>query len=220
MKKLKTSGQVLVFVAHADDETIGCGGYIPILTERGYSVTVAVASCGRFARGDQEIDNRPHAIEACRILGVEDIHFLDLEDQRFEQYGTREIVGRLDGLGLEPGLILTHCGRDLNRDHRVIHEIALIYARPLTRRIRVLGCEIINSAEFAGDAFRPNYYVDIEQTLEAKKQAFGCYGNEARPFPHPYSIEGLEVKARQRGLEVGLPFAEAYQVIRWFDGPS
>lgn len=218
MEKPKTNGQVLVFVAHADDETIGCGGYIPILAERGLDVTVVIASCGRFARSDREVDNRPDAVEACRVLGVGDVRFLDLDDQRFEQYATREIVGRLEGLGLEPGLILTHCGRDLNRDHRIVHEIALIYARPLTRRIRVLGCEIVNGSEFAGDAFRPNYYVDITKTLETKKRAFACYGNEARPFPHPYSVRGIEVKAEARGMESGCPKAEAYKVIRWFDG--
>ncbi|MEW6441260.1 MAG: PIG-L family deacetylase [bacterium] len=209
--------QVLVFVAHADDETIGCGGYIPLLAARGFQVVAVIASCARFRREGREVDNRADAARAAAALGIQQLHYLDLEDQRFEGYPTREIADKLGALDLEPELMLTHCADDLNRDHRVIHEIALIHARPLSRRLKVLGCEIINSAEYHGRAFQANYYVDVSRTIEAKKRAFACYANEARPFPHPYSVEALEIKARQRGLEAGCAFAEAYQVIRWFD---
>jgi LmbE family N-acetylglucosaminyl deacetylase len=208
---------VLVFVAHPDDETIGCGGYIPILAQRGHRVVVVFGSSGRFARGEKQVDNRPHAEQACQALGVGELHFLDLEDQRFEHYGTREIVERLESLALEPGLVLTHCDRDLNRDHRVIHEIALLYARPAVRRVGLLGCEIISGAESYGKQFRADFYVDISCTIELKKRAFASYANEVRAYPHPYSLEGLELKARQRGLEAGFSYAEAYEVIRWFD---
>jgi len=87
----------------------------------------------------------------------------------------------------------------------------------LARRIRILGFEIVNGAEFYGQTFKANYYVDISRTIELKKKAFACYENENRPYPHPYSPEGLEIKAKQRGLDVGLTHAEAYEVIRWFD---
>lgn len=217
MNDLQEQSQVLVFVAHADDETLGCGGYIPILVDRGCRVYVVIASCCRFKRGTEEVDNRQSAFEACKVLGVQEVSFLGLEDQRFEQYGTREIIEGLDRLSLEPELILTHSGRDLNRDHRTIHEISLLYARPSVRRARVLGCEVVNSVELYGDAFRANYYVDVSRTIDIKKAAFECYGNEQRSFPHPNSIDGIETKARQRGMESGCCFAEAYQVIRWFD---
>jgi LmbE family N-acetylglucosaminyl deacetylase len=208
---------VLVLVAHADDETLGCGCYIATLAERGFSVRVVIASSARFSRGDQQVDNRPCALEACRLLGVQQVDFLELEDQRFEGYGTREIVDRLDSLELSPGLILTHSAEDLNRDHRVIHEIALLYARPMVKRIRLLGCEIPNGAQYYGKAFHPNYFVDASEKIELKKKAFACYTGEVRAFPHPYSLEGIEATARFRGMEVGLPFAEAFQVLRWFD---
>lgn len=217
MNPHRTQAQVLVLVAHADDETIGCGGYIPILMERGLRVAIVIASSCRFTREGREVDNRPSAVQAGRILGADSVHFLDLEDQLFERYGTREISEKIEALEMQPGLILTHCGRDLNRDHRVIHEIALLYARPSARRVNILASEIINNAEYFGDAFRADYYVNISRTIAIKKQAFACYVHEARPFPHPYSADALDLKARQRGMEAGVPYAEAYQVIRWFD---
>ncbi len=210
-------GDVLVFVAHADDEAVGCGGYIPLLVERGHRVTLVIGSCARFKRGGQEVDNRAHVDQSAAVLGIDEVHFLQMEDQRFESYRTMEITGKLEGLGLHPDLILTHSGQDLNRDHRVINEMALLYARPAVRRTRILGCEVINNAEFNADNFRANFYVDLTRTLERKKKAFGCYVNEARRFPNPYSEDAIEVKARQRGMEAGLACAEAYQVLRWFD---
>ncbi len=211
------SRQALVFVAHADDEAVGCGGYIPLLVERGYRVVLVIGSCARFQRGGKDVDNRAHTTDAAAVLGIHEVHFLEMEDQRFESYRTMAITGKLEALGLEPDLILTHSGQDLNRDHRVINEMALLYARPAVRRTRILGCEVINNAEFHADNFRANYYVDVTSTLERKKKAFSCYSNEARRFPHPYSVDAIEVKARQRGMESGLACAEAYQVLRWFD---
>ncbi len=217
MTTTNRSKQALVFVAHADDEAVGCGGYIPLLVERGYQVVLVIGSCAHFIRSGKEVNNRAHVEQSAAVLGIDDVHFLEMEDQRFENYRTMEITGKLEGLGLEPELILTHSGQDLNRDHRVINEMALLYARPAVRRARILGCEVINNAEFHADNFRANFYVNLSSTLEVKKKAFDCYVNEIRRFPHPYSVDAIEVKARQRGMEAGLASAEAYQVLRWFD---
>lgn len=217
MNAPNSNQEALVLVAHADDETIGCGGYLPLLASRGWHVSVVIASCGRFRRGEEEVDNRSAALEAGKILRAKSVRFLDLEDQRFERYGTRDITERIEKLGLRPRLILTHSAEDLNRDHRVIHEIALLYARPSSRRANVLACEIPTNVESGGGAFRANFFVDITHTLHLKQAAFACYVQEIRRFPHPHSPEGLEIKAKQRGMEAGVPFAEAYQVIRWFD---
>jgi len=217
MNTPNSNKEALVLVAHADDETIGCGGYLPLLASRGWRVTVVIASCGRFRRGEDEVDNRTAALEAGKILRAESVRFLDLEDQRLERYGTRDITERIENLNLNPRLILTHSAEDLNRDHRVMHEIALLYARPSSRRANVLACEIPNNVEYRGSAFRANFFVDITCTLHLKQRAFACYVHEIRPFPHPHSAEGLEIKAKQRGMEAGVPFAEAYQIVRWFD---
>ncbi|MBI2104108.1 MAG: PIG-L family deacetylase, partial [Candidatus Omnitrophica bacterium] len=37
---------------------------------------------------------------------------------------------------------------------------------------------------------------------------------ELRQFPHPRSLEGLEVLAKKRGMEVGFHAAEAFMTVR------
>ena len=41
-----------------------------------------------------------------------------------------------------------------------------------------------------------------------------CYETEVRDFPHPRSLEGLEVVARRWGTVVGCRAAEAFELVR------
>jgi N-acetylglucosamine malate deacetylase 1 len=124
------------------------------------------------------------------------------------------MVGRL---GLEPDLIITHTPTDLNMDHRLTCETAKIAARPITKPVSLLCAEIPDSSYWNGVAFAANYYVDISQTLETKIQAFEQYTEEVRPFPHPWSRDGLTLLAQYRGMQAGLGRAEAFMLIRGYD---
>ena len=44
--------------------------------------------------------------------------------------------------------------------------------------------------------------------------ALTYYASESRPYPHPRSIEAVEYLARKRGGEVGIEYAEAFELIR------
>ncbi len=210
---------VLVFVAHADDETLGCGGYIPLLIKRGCRVDVLIASDGLLIARDGAPNNRPHVYDAAKVLGLlpENLYFLDLPDQGFEAFLIKDIVNKIKQFKFDPDMIITHSAGDLNRDHRIVHEAALVYGRSIDKRISLLGCEIPAQAEYFAGAFTANFYVNIEESIQLKQQAFTCYPNEIHPFPHPFSIEGIQTKAKQRGMEIGCNYAEGYRVIRWFD---
>ncbi|MBF0523104.1 MAG: PIG-L family deacetylase [Candidatus Omnitrophica bacterium] len=210
--------EVVIIVAHADDESLGCGGYMPILKAQGKRVKIVVASDGIVKARGKDQENRISVHAACKTLGVDqkDVFFLDLEDQKFEKYYYADIVNKLKSLKMDPDLLITHGGSDLNNDHRFLNQCVLIYGRSVSRQINILGCEIPNSTEWSGKRFDARFYVDIDKTLRLKQKAFSCYKNEVRSFPHPWSMKGLEVLALQRGMEVGLKHAEAYEIIRWF----
>ena len=56
--------------------------------------------------------------------------------------------------------------------------------------------------------------VDIENYMTKKIEACSCYRTEYRDFPHPRSKAGLLSRARYWGMQAGLSYAEAFQVIR------
>lgn len=209
--------EVLLIMAHADDETLGAGGTVQKLTRQGHQVRLLVVSDGVVAMRDDNSDNREALKNACGILGIDDFQTLDFKDQRFDTYPVAEIANAI-GKGMNsPDLIITHSAKDLNADHRIVHEAVKIVARPRSRKINILACEIPFVAAWNQHAFQPQVFVNIAPYLETKIRAFEAYGNELKTFPDPYSSEGIRTIARFRGMESGYEAAEGFEVIRLFD---
>nr|VFK27778.1 MAG: N-acetylglucosaminyl deacetylase, LmbE family [Candidatus Kentron sp. MB]VFK30230.1 MAG: N-acetylglucosaminyl deacetylase, LmbE family [Candidatus Kentron sp. MB]VFK75144.1 MAG: N-acetylglucosaminyl deacetylase, LmbE family [Candidatus Kentron sp. MB] len=208
--------RALVLVAHADDESLGAGGLIRKLKKANWEIPVVIVSDGIIRVRGKIQDNRNDARRACGILGVEDPIFLGYEDQKFDQYPIAEIANSVASLDCQPDLIITHAQTDLNRDHRLVLEIAKIMGRPLNKPISILGCEIPNASFWNGKPFPANYYVDITEELKTKIQAFSQYKNELNSYPHPWSEKGLTLLAEYHGMQSGYQYAEAYRLIRGY----
>jgi len=121
---------------------------------------------------------------------------------------------------LQPEVIYTHHGGDLNVDHRVIYHAVLTATRPVQGSpVReIYAFEVASSTEWAFQriepTFRPNVFVDVAGTIEAKIAAMECYESEARKFPHPRSPEALRAIAIRWGSVAGCEAAEAFELIR------
>lgn len=208
----------LVLVAHADDETLGAGGAIQKLVKGGWAVDVVILSDGLLSvRGAVE-DNRPGAKAACKRLGVAAPRFLGFKDQKFDLEAVADLANAVSSLKLEPDLIISHADTDLNLDHRITCEVAKIVGRPKKKPVSLLACEIPNTTFWNGRPFAANYYVDISAELDVKIEAFACYTNELQVYPHPWSREGLKILAQYHGMQCGFKNAEAFQVIRAYEG--
>ena len=72
---LKKNMLALVLVAHADDETLGVGGTIFKLIEKGWIVNVVALSDGRLTVRGKKQDNRKSFSNACKFLGVKKFSF-------------------------------------------------------------------------------------------------------------------------------------------------
>lgn len=208
----------LILVAHADDETLGAGGTIQKLVRRGWHVQVIILSDGIVRARGGEQDNRPDAITACQLLGVGAPRFLDVPDQKFDTVPMAELASRVAEVKFDADLIITHVDTDLNLDHRITCDVARILARPRAKPITIIGCEIPNTSAWKGQPFLPNYYVDISNEIDTKIEAFSAYRHECQPYPHPWSREGLRLLAQYHGMQAGLRMAEAFHVIRGYEG--
>jgi len=121
---------------------------------------------------------------------------------------------------IEPEIIYTHHAGDLNVDHGVIHRAVLTATRPVAGQTvrEIYAFEVPSSTEWAFQriepSFRPNVFVDVTATLDAKIAAMECYESEARKFPHPRSPEALRAIAMRWGSVVGCDAAEAFELVR------
>ena len=221
---------VLVVAAHPDDEVLGCGGTITRLAQEGHDVYIAILGEGITSRyqqreqADQVVVEALHARsrQVAELLGARDLFLYNLPDNRFDTVPLLDVIKIVEELveRLQPQVIYTHHGGDLNVDHVVVHRAVLTATRP------VAGCpvreicafEVPSSTEWAfgqfQSVFRPNVFVDISATLETKVQAMALYESEARPFPHPRSPDALRAIAQRWGSAVGVEAAEVFELVR------
>ena len=210
--------EALILVAHADDETLGAGGTIPKLVKKGWNVNVVALSDGVLdVRGTIE-DNRQDFKVACAMLGVQECTLLGFKDQKFDEVSMADLANAVATLGLKPDLIITHVDTDLNMDHRLTCDVAKIIGRPKAKPVSILGCEIPNTSFWNAKVFPANYYVDISEQIDLKVAAFSKYANELQEYPHPLSKKGLKLLAEYHGMQSGFRFAEAFSVIRAYEG--
>lgn len=218
--------RVLVIAAHPDDETLGAGGAILKHLDNGDQVTVFIATDGVTARHDKTDLQQQAAKKACDILRVNDLRFGGLPDQRLDAMPLLEVIDPLYRLvkELQPEVVYTHHGGDVNQDHRVLFNATLVAVRPVNQNPvkEVLCYEVPSSTEwappFASWAFLPNVFVDISPFVEKKIEALLSYSHtfqsEIPPYPHPRSPRAVENYCRKRGVEVGMQAAEAFMLIR------
>jgi hypothetical protein len=74
--------------------------------------------------------------------------------------------------------------------------------------------EVQSSTEwnFGATQFRPTLFVDITNSFESKMKALKKYEVEIEDYPEARSFAGIEAQSVIRGVTVGVPNAEAFQI--------
>jgi len=216
--------QVLVIAPHMDDEVLGCAGTIRRHAINGDFVTVCIVANRAYAhKYNPKLINREKkaCLAAQKILGYQKLIFLDLPDEKLDQSQIRIITAleAVAGRVLPDIAYIPHRG-DRNQDHRAVFKAARVVFRTYSDfdrcvlRVYETPSSTDTTPTFSEWQFLPNYYVDINKTLESKIKAMACYKNESKTFPHPRSAEGLKVYAQKRGMEVRMRAAEAFVIMR------
>lgn len=220
--------KLIVIAAHPDDEVLGCGGTMCRMASEGTEVYTLILGEGMTSRDDcrdpvsrkNELEDlRNTARQANALLGVREVFFASLPDNRFDSADLLDIIKIIEHyiLKLRPEYVFTHNGNDLNNDHRITFQAVLTACRPIPGSFLkgVFSFPVLSSTEwnFEG-AFQPNYYVDIDGFLGKKQEAMSAYSSELREWPHPRSLEAIEHHARLHGAYVGKEAVEAFRIVR------
>lgn len=214
-----TNKKVLVIAAHPDDELLGLGGTIALHSGAGHHVTCVVAAAGSL-KHDADGKNMVHeqARRAASILGVHELKLLEFPDQGLDRLSLVEIISPLEAIveTVRPDVVYVQYGYDINRDHQILFQAALVATRPMEKFIEAIySFDTVSSTEWAYPrSFVPDTWVDISSTLEQKIEAMKCYETELRDWPHPRSLHSLRVKAESAGSQVVSEASECFMTIR------
>ena len=213
--------RILVIAPHPDDEVLGCGGTIAKFAERGdelHRLIITEAYEPDWSR-DYQARKAEEIRASGRILGIESTVSLGYPAVRLDTVPQKVLNDAISGVvrDIAPDLAFIPHRGDLNRDHRIVFESALVALRPVgTRCGQILSCEIPSETEWGRllAPFVPGMYVDITGTLDTKIRAMEAYGTEVKETPHPRSPELLRALARLRGSEILVPYAESFMLVR------
>ncbi|HEX6389570.1 MAG TPA: PIG-L deacetylase family protein [Solirubrobacteraceae bacterium] len=197
--------EVLVLLAHPDDEVLLCGGTIAALVDAGCDVhVVCFCACNRGRN-----DAFPRA---CAQLGATGELLAGHSDSGMVLDG--ELVAVTDGLIRErrPGCVITHTkAGSQNQDHAVLHEAVRMSAVRCSAPTMLLAAEPpLSSAGFA-----PSLFIDVEPYFKTKCSAIEPY---RELFDRDYMTdEYMRIRARWWGQVAGRAGAlvEAYELVLW-----
>jgi LmbE family N-acetylglucosaminyl deacetylase len=220
---------VLIVIAHPDDECLGCGGTIAKLTRSGCVVDLLIMTNGESSREgvhEKDISNRRSAaIKSSKVLGINNTTILDYPDNSLDTVTFLSIVKSIEAniMNVQYDALFTHFSYDMNIDHKLTSRAALTACRPQPNQSikTILTFEVPSSTDYSspsfGHVFSPNYFVDISSYRKIKLEALSFYNNELRDFPHSRSIKAIESHSISRGASVGVSYAEAFMLERHTD---
>jgi LmbE family N-acetylglucosaminyl deacetylase len=222
------SKNILIVAAHPDDEILGCGGTVKKFVGMGYQAYTLILGEGITSRYEvRDRKKREKELEllkmqthiANRFIGVEEVFLYDFPDNRFDTVPLLDIIKIIEKVKSEikPEIIFTHHEKDLNIDHQITCRAVMTATRPTKGECvqEIYAFEIPSSTEWSFPlCYSPNIFVDIGETLEAKISAMKAYQSELKEYPHPRSLEGIELIARLWGMKVGLSSVEAFLAVR------
>ncbi|MFN3650202.1 MAG: PIG-L deacetylase family protein [Armatimonadota bacterium] len=216
---------VLAIGAHPDDLEILCAGTLARCAEREDRVTMLIVTDGSAGHAEIPPDRlagirEAEARAAAGVIGAE-LVWLGLRDEFvFNDEPTRLLL--LNAIrGASPELILTHAPEDYHPDHRAVSravfDASFIMGLPNVRTENPAQPGVPALYYFdtlAGLGFTPAEYVDVTPAWETKCEMLRRHSSQVDWLQYHDQIDILgfmETVAKFRGLQCGVPFAEAFR---------
>jgi len=205
--------KVLAVAAHPDDVELLCAGTLGLLSRQGHELWLAHMTVGDKG-GQQPPDELARirgeeALSAAKILGAETYGGItgDLELYVCARHAQR-ITELLDEV--EPNVVITHALSDYHPDHRIT-------GRMVVDRVGVRSVQppVLYMDTVAGIDFAPEFYCDIAETVELKKDMLRCHTSQIQwmaRYRHTDIEYIIEWVGAWRGLQCGARYAEGFRV--------
>ncbi|OIO65353.1 hypothetical protein COY28_05120 [Candidatus Woesearchaeota archaeon CG_4_10_14_0_2_um_filter_57_5] len=210
---------ILVIVAHPDDEVFGPGGTMARYAAEGKNIFAMIFSYGEGSHPwiQPELLAKTRVREsraAADMLQAKQTVFLGFKEGRFaDEVKNKRFKTRFKELikSIKPSKIFTHSRRDLHADHRAVNRITLDTLRTMRSNCEVYTFEIWNFL-FVQPGNHTRLIVDVTDQFSTKIAAL-------RKFHSQYMSLGIllpivYLRALFAGYEYGYRYAEAFTRVQ------
>ena len=227
------SKNIMLVVAHPDDELLGLGATMhKLIHEQKCHIHVVILGEGITSRADSRdtklwenelATHRENINKAQAAIGYQSVSIYDFPDNRFDTVSLLDIIKVIEKekSNFKPEVIFTHHGGDLNIDHQRTFEAVITACRPMEHEQvkTIITFETPSGTEWRASTdprhFIPNLFFSVsKEDLDVKIRAMECYYYERRDYPHPRSPKALTIQAQRWGVSVGCEFVEAFSLVR------
>lgn len=204
--------KVLILAPHTDDGEFGCGGTIAKLIEGGKTVHyVAFSDCEKSLEPGLAPDILvKELMHATGTLGIpkKNVEVKKYEVRCFER-DRQEVLEDLVYINkhIKPDIVFLPSPKDLHQDHNTI---AMEGLRAFKLSSTILGYEV----PWNNLSFNTTCFVRLtEKNIQKKIDALKCYKSQVNRFYA--SDQFIKSLAITRGTQIGAPYAETFEVLRW-----
>lgn len=225
--------RLLVITPHADDEIFGCAGTMAKIKQCGgevYVVCVSVADLVQYDMADPNVKGetrKQEFVNGMTALGVDDSEILFEDEEthlRLDKLGRRDLIDAISkcrlGIDNTKPTMVALPSISYNQDHEALFRAGFTACRPHTGdnsnypRIVLAYDSPTHFWNIERDKFHPNFYVDISDQVDIKREALKCHVSQLRASPHYLSLDMLERQMFTRGHEICVTAAEAFCCYR------
>ena len=208
---MNSINRILVLAPHTDDGEFGCGASVARFIDEGKDIYYVAFSTAEESVPDPWPKDilKAEVKEATNRLGILPDNLIIFRYKVRElSYHRQEILEELVKIkkDIHPDLVFLPSVNDLHQDHSTVS----VEGIRAFKDTAVLGYEIPwNNIEFHTEAF-----ISLsEENINRKVFALDAYNSQkGRSYANEEFVRSL---ARMRGVQIGIRYAEAFEVIRW-----
>lgn len=227
--------RALALGAHPDDVEFMMAGTLALLKQQGWEVCIGIAAKGDGGskdrcRRDITAIRRAEAEKAAERLGAQlftmGLDDLDIDVNSRTRRLATEVLRKAN-----PDLVLTNPPVDYMSDHestsRLVRDACFAASvpnyetgdpcpAPVTDHVPALFyCDPIEGIDLWGQPVRPDFVVDISETIDLKREMLACHASQREWLRAQHGMDqyliAMEEWAKVCGASAGFPFGEGFR---------
>lgn len=207
--------RILVIAPHADDEVLGCGGYLLHQAEEGADINIIIGTIGGADKRQNFEVRIKEFQDVCKALQCRGTFLYKNKDAVLDTVPSYELTKEIDSHidRIRPDEIFINY-RSRHQDHIKMYDCAIASMR---LRIGYMPKFVaLYEYPFVSDGLDivrgGKVYHDISDVIGAKVEMFKLYKSQVKESPSPLNSNGIKTLASIRGLECGMEYAEMFYV--------